>query len=97
MAGKERVWLYHRDKEQQVRRTACPARHGVKQAAACNASYEKGIHMLEIQNLTKRYGKTLAADQVSFVVPDGKVGILLGPNGAGKSTVIKKYRGAFAV
>ena len=49
--------------------------------------------MLEIQNLTKRYGKTLAADQVSFVVPDGKVGILLGPNGAGKSTVIKSIAG----
>ena len=49
--------------------------------------------MLEVQNLTKCYGKTLAVDQVSFVVPDGKVGILLGPNGAGKSTVIKSIAG----
>ena len=49
--------------------------------------------MLEIQNLTKRYKKTLAVDQVSFVVPDGKVGILLGPNGAGKSTIIKSIAG----
>lgn len=43
--------------------------------------------MLEIQNLTKRYKKTLAVDQVSFVVPDGQVGILLGPNGDRKSVV----------
>ena len=29
--------------------------------------------MLEIQNLTKKYGKTLAVDRVNFTVPDGKV------------------------
>ena len=45
--------------------------------------------MLEVQNLRKSYGKYLAVDNVSFIVPDGKVGILLGPNGAGKSTIIK--------
>lgn len=49
--------------------------------------------MLEIQNLTKKYGKTLAVDHVNFVVPDGQVGILLGPNGAGKSTIIKSIAG----
>ncbi len=49
--------------------------------------------MLEIQELTKKYGKTLAVDHVSFVVPNGRVGILLGPNGAGKSTVIKSIAG----
>lgn len=49
--------------------------------------------MLEITNLSKKYGKTLAVDSVSFVVPDGRVGILLGPNGAGKSTVIKSIAG----
>lgn len=49
--------------------------------------------MLEIQNLTKKYGKKLAVDGVSFVVPDGAVGILLGPNGAGKSTIIKSIAG----
>lgn len=45
--------------------------------------------MLEVINLSKKYGKTLAVDGVGFTVPDGGVGILLGPNGAGKSTVIK--------
>lgn len=49
--------------------------------------------MLEIQELSKSYGKTLAVDKVSFLVPDGQVGILLGPNGAGKSTIIKSIAG----
>ena len=45
--------------------------------------------MLEVQELTKKYGKNVAVDHVSFMVQDGQVGILLGPNGAGKSTIIK--------
>ena len=49
--------------------------------------------MLEIQELSKSYGKHLAVDKVSFFVPDGQVGILLGPNGAGKSTIIKSIAG----
>ena len=49
--------------------------------------------MLEIQGLSKSYGKNLAVDEVSFTVPDGQVGILLGPNGAGKSTIIKSIAG----
>ena len=49
--------------------------------------------MLEIQELTKKYGKYLAVDHVSFTVPTGHVGILLGPTGAGKSTIIKSIAG----
>lgn len=49
--------------------------------------------MLEVQNLTKVYGKTRAVDNVSFSIPSGQVGILLGPNGAGKSTIIKSLAG----
>lgn len=49
--------------------------------------------MLQVIELSKKYGKTLAVDKVGFTVPDGKVGILLGPNGAGKSTVIKSIAG----
>lgn len=49
--------------------------------------------MLEVENLTKKYGKLIAANQVSFRVPSGSVGILLGPNGAGKSTIIKSIAG----
>lgn len=49
--------------------------------------------MLEVANLSKKYGKVLAVDNVGFTVPDGRIGILLGPNGAGKSTVIKSIAG----
>lgn len=49
--------------------------------------------MLEVQGLSKRYGKYLAVDHISFSIPDGCVGILLGPNGAGKSTIIKSIAG----
>lgn len=49
--------------------------------------------MLEVIHLSKKYGNTLAVDDVGFTVPDGKIGILLGPNGAGKSTVIKSIAG----
>lgn len=49
--------------------------------------------MLEVQSLSKKYGNNLAVDKVSFIVPDGQIGILLGPNGAGKSTIIKSIAG----
>lgn len=49
--------------------------------------------MLEIQELSKSYGKNPAVDRVSFYVSDGQVGVLLGPNGAGKSTIIKSIAG----
>lgn len=49
--------------------------------------------MLELINVSKNYGATLAANHVSFVVPDGTIGVLLGPNGAGKSTIIKSIAG----
>lgn len=49
--------------------------------------------MLEVQNLSKKYGKNLAVDHVTFKVEDAQVGILLGPNGAGKSTIIKSIAG----
>lgn len=49
--------------------------------------------MLELFQVSKYYGKTLAAKDVSFMVPDGTIGVLLGPNGAGKSTIIKSIAG----
>ena len=45
--------------------------------------------MLKVERVTKKYGKVLAVDDVSFTVEAGEICILLGPNGAGKTTVIK--------
>ena len=49
--------------------------------------------MIEVNHLTKRYGKTVAVDQVSFTVEPGKVTGFLGPNGAGKSTTMRMILG----
>ena len=45
--------------------------------------------MIEAVRVTKRYGTTLAVDDLSFTVPDGQVTGFLGPNGAGKSTTMR--------
>ena len=49
--------------------------------------------MLEIIGLTKRYGKTIAVNDVSFNVDKGEIAVLAGPNGAGKTTMIKSIAG----
>lgn len=45
--------------------------------------------MIEVENVTKRFGPILAVDRVSFQVPRGEVVGFLGPNGAGKSTTMR--------
>src|SRR6202021_222545 len=45
--------------------------------------------MIEVENLSKRYGDKLAVDHLSFSVPAGTVTGFLGPNGAGKSTTMR--------
>jgi ABC-2 type transport system ATP-binding protein len=45
--------------------------------------------MLSVERVTKKYGKVVANNDISFSVGDGQIAILLGPNGAGKSTIIK--------
>jgi ABC-2 type transport system ATP-binding protein len=45
--------------------------------------------LLEVKNLTKRYGEKIAVDQLAFSVSSGEVFGLLGRNGAGKTTTIK--------
>src|SRR3954466_13240991 len=45
--------------------------------------------MILVENLSKRYGDTLAVDDLSFSVGKGEVVGLLGPNGAGKTTTMK--------
>jgi len=45
--------------------------------------------MIEVQNLTKRYGAFTAVDRITFSVAKGEIFGFLGPNGAGKTTTIK--------
>ena len=49
--------------------------------------------VIEIRNLTKRYGATTAIDDLSFDVAPGRVTGFLGPNGAGKSTTMRVVLG----
>lgn len=49
--------------------------------------------MTRIEKLSRRYGKKLALDGVSFEIPDGALSCLIGPNGAGKSTLMRIVSG----
>ena len=49
--------------------------------------------MIEIQNLTKKYGQIKAVNNISFTVEKGEVVGFLGPNGAGKSTTMNIITG----
>ena len=49
--------------------------------------------MIEVKNVTKKYGSTIAVDNISFEVKDGEVVGFLGPNGAGKSTTMNMLTG----
>ncbi len=52
--------------------------------------------MIEARGLTRRFGDFLAADSVTFSVPDGAILALLGPNGAGKTTTVRMLAGLLA-
>lgn len=52
--------------------------------------------MIEVQNLTKVYGKNKAVDDISFKIRNGHIYGLLGPNGAGKSTTMNIIAGCLA-
>lgn len=49
--------------------------------------------MIEVKNLTKRYGAKKAVDNISFTVKDGEILGFLGPNGAGKTTTMNIITG----
>ena len=49
--------------------------------------------MIEVQNLVKWYGPTLAVDDLNFSIPHGQIVGFLGPNGAGKSTTLRILTG----
>jgi len=66
-------------------------------------SYVGRFFMLDVNHVTKKYGKNIACNDVTFTLEPGSLTVLLGPNGAGKSTIIKsiigflKYDGSITV
>jgi ABC-2 type transport system ATP-binding protein len=46
------------------------------------------MYAVETQNLTKRYGKTLALKGLDFTINEGEIMVMLGPNGSGKTTLL---------
>ena len=49
--------------------------------------------MIEVKNVTKKYGKFVAVDDISFTINDGEIVGFLGPNGAGKTTTMNMLTG----
>ena len=49
--------------------------------------------VIEVKNVTKKYGKAVAVDDISFTIKEGEIIGLLGPNGAGKSTTMNMITG----
>ena len=52
--------------------------------------------ILECKNLSKKYGRKQALDNITLSLESGRIIGLLGPNGSGKTTLIKKNNGKHA-
>jgi branched-chain amino acid transport system permease protein len=79
-------------------RLPAPARTVVANDARLPARQQpaKDTVLLDVQNLTKRFGGLVAVDDVSFQARAGEIVGLIGPNGAGKSTTFNLISGALA-
>jgi ABC-type uncharacterized transport system ATPase subunit len=54
------------------------------------------VDLLRLLNVSKKFGKNIAVDDVTFGLRSGEIMALLGPNGAGKTTTINMIRGDLA-
>ncbi|BDH79104.1 hypothetical protein MTTB_04830 [Methanothermobacter tenebrarum] len=48
--------------------------------------------VIEVKNLSKRFGDIQAVDNITFNVKEGEIFGFLGPNGAGKTTTVSAYK-----
>jgi len=60
---------------------------------AAAVRHARGVPIITVENLHKRYGDRVAVDGVSFTVEEGEIFGLLGPNGAGKTTTVETIAG----
>jgi ABC-2 type transport system ATP-binding protein len=51
------------------------------------------MNVVEIQNVTKTFGKQIAVDEISLTVPQGSIYGFIGPNGSGKTTTLRMIMG----
>ena len=54
---------------------------------------KRGGKMIELKNVSKKYGGRKALDEMTFNIPQGKIIGLVGENGSGKTTLLKLRRG----
>ena len=66
-----------------------PARRGAEKSWQSRSIGTMIARVIEVTDLTKKFGDVTAVDAVSFSVPAGQVFGLLGPNGAGKTTTLR--------
>jgi ABC-2 type transport system ATP-binding protein len=55
-----------------------------------------GVDMIELENLTKRFGNTVAVHRLNLSVQEGEIFGFIGPNGAGKTTTLRMMGGVIA-
>ncbi|KQL43422.1 hypothetical protein AN963_28610 [Brevibacillus choshinensis] len=56
---------------------------------------EGSVHVLKVTNLTKRFGGTIAVNQVNLQINKGEIVGIIGPNGSGKSTLLHTITGVY--
>lgn len=69
----------------------------VQNAGTAGGGCATNVPAIELVGLTKRFGRTMAVNNLSLTIPRGSTFGLLGPNGAGKSTTIKMLMGMLTI
>src|SRR5262249_22604680 len=72
---------------------ANPNLHFFSSPSGMRTKGEAYMAAIEVRNLHKRYGKNVAAQDVSFTVERGEIFGIIGPNGAGKTTTVECIEG----